>query len=61
MTEPGSRVAAVSEEWLAAAVVKESAEAIVVTDPAGIIVLWNDGAARVFGYSPARRWDRAST
>src|SRR5260370_22592285 len=53
MTEPGSRVAAVSEEWLAAAVVKESAEAIVVTDPAGIIRLWNDGAARVFGYSGA--------
>jgi len=33
----------VTEEWLAAAVVKESAEAIVVTDPAGIIRLWNDG------------------
>ena len=51
MTEPGSRVAAVSEEWLAAAVVKESAEAIVVTDPAGIIRLWNDGAAHMFGFS----------
>ena len=53
MPEYGSSVAAVSEEWLAAAVVKESAEAIVVTDPAGIIRLWNDGAARIFGYSPA--------
>jgi PAS domain S-box-containing protein len=53
MTETGSSVAAVSEDWLAAAVVKESAEAIVVTDPAGIIRLWNDGAARIFGYSPA--------
>jgi PAS domain S-box-containing protein len=51
MTETGSSVAAVSEEWLAAAVVKESGEAIVVTDPAGIIRLWNDGAARMFGYS----------
>ena len=41
----------VTEQWLAAAVVKESPEAIVVTDPAGIIRLWNDGAARIFGYS----------
>jgi PAS domain S-box-containing protein len=47
----GFSVAGVTEEWLAAAVVKESAEAIVVTDPAGIIRLWNDGAARMFGYS----------
>src|SRR6476620_10924740 len=53
MTETGSRVAGMTEEWLAAAVVKESAEAIVVTDPAGIILLWNDGAARIFGYSAA--------
>jgi PAS domain S-box-containing protein len=51
MTETGSSVAGVTEEWLAAAVVKESPEAIVVTDPAGIIRLWNDGAARMFGYS----------
>ncbi|MFG1929043.1 PAS domain-containing protein [Mycobacterium sp. NPDC048908] len=41
----------VTEEWLATAVVRESAEAIVVTDPAGIIRLWNEGAARMFGYS----------
>jgi PAS domain S-box-containing protein len=47
----GSSVTGVTEEWLATAVVKESAEAIVVTDPAGIIRLWNDGAARMFGYS----------
>jgi len=46
MTDTG-----VTEEWLAAALVKESAEAIVVTDPAGIIRLWNDGATRIFGYS----------
>ena len=51
MTETGSRVAGVTEEWLATAVVRESAEAIVVTDPAGIIRLWNDGAARMFGFS----------
>jgi PAS domain S-box-containing protein len=53
MTESDSTVAAVSEDWLAAAVVKESAEAIVVTDPAGIIRLWNDGAARIFGFAAA--------
>ena len=51
MTDTGSTVAGVTEEWLATAVVKESAEAIVVTDPAGIIRLWNDGAARMFGFS----------
>jgi PAS domain S-box-containing protein len=43
----------VSQEWLAQAVVAESAEAIVVTDPDGLIRLWNDGAARIFGYSAA--------
>ena len=42
-----------TEEWLAAGVVNESTEAIVVTDPAGIIVLWNDGAARIFGFAAA--------
>jgi PAS domain S-box-containing protein len=51
MAGTGSGVAGVTEEWLAAAVVKESAEAIVVSDPAGIIRLWNDGATRIFGYS----------
>jgi PAS domain S-box-containing protein len=51
MTDTGSTVASVTEEWLATAVVKESAEAIVVTDPAGIIRLWNGGAARMFGYT----------
>ena len=50
MTESGSTMG-VTEEWLAAAVVKESPEAIVVTDPVGLIRLWNDGAARMFGYS----------
>jgi PAS domain S-box-containing protein len=43
----------VTDAWLAHAVVTESAEAIVVTDPDGIIRLWNNGAHRVFGYSAA--------
>lgn len=51
MTESGSTEATVSQERLAASVVKESPEAIVVTDPAGIVRLWNDGAARMFGFS----------
>jgi PAS domain S-box-containing protein len=40
-----------SAAWLAHAVVTESAEAIVVSDPDGIIRLWNNGATRMFGYS----------
>jgi PAS domain S-box-containing protein len=40
-----------SEAWLAHAAVTESAEAIVVSDPDGIIRLWNGGATRMFGYS----------
>jgi PAS domain S-box-containing protein len=42
-----------TEAWLAQAVVRESSEAIVVTDPDGAIRLWNEGAARMFGYSAA--------
>jgi PAS domain S-box-containing protein len=45
--------AGVTDAWLAQAAVTEAAEAIVVTDPDGIIRLWNNGAARVFGYSAA--------
>ncbi|CAN5341332.1 PAS domain S-box protein [soil metagenome] len=41
----------VTQEWLAQAVVAESAEAIVVTDPDGLIRLWNRGATQMFGYS----------
>jgi PAS domain S-box-containing protein len=41
----------VTEAWLAEAVVRESSEAIVVTDPDGAIRLWNAGAAQMFGYS----------
>ncbi|MDT5015972.1 MAG: hypothetical protein QOD39_2132 [Mycobacterium sp.] len=43
----------VTDAWLARAVVAESGEAIVVTDPEGIILLWNNGAARIFGFSAA--------
>jgi PAS domain S-box-containing protein len=50
---PRSSRANETEAWLARAVVTESAEAIVVTDPDGIIRLWNNGAARVFGFSAA--------
>ena len=53
LTEADGLAADVTDEWLAAAVVKESPEAIVVTDQAGTIRLWNEGAARMFGYSPA--------
>jgi PAS domain S-box-containing protein len=40
-------------DWLAQAVVRETPEAIVVSDPHGIITLWNGGAERVFGYPAA--------
>jgi PAS domain S-box-containing protein len=40
-----------SEAWLAQAAVTESAEAIVVSDPDGIIRLWNAGATRMFGFT----------
>jgi PAS domain S-box-containing protein len=40
-------------DWLAQAVVREAPEAIVVSDPHGIIALWNGGAERVFGYPAA--------
>src|SRR6202165_2387594 len=49
----GSSTMSKIDAWRAHAVVTESAEAIVVTDPDGIIRLWNNGAARVFGYSAA--------
>lgn len=43
----------ISQQWLTQAVVAASPEAIVVTDADGTITLWNDGAARIFGYSAA--------
>ena len=47
---PASSTIEVSQAWLAQAVVTEAAEAIVVADPDGNILLWNDGAERVFGH-----------
>ena len=43
---------------LAYAVVRETAEAVVVCDPEGIIRLWNGGAERVFGYPAAQALGR---
>ena len=43
----------VDRDWLAQAVVRAAPEAIVVSDPDGIIALWNGGAERVFGYPAA--------
>ena len=41
------------QDWLARAVVREAPEAIVVSDPNGVITLWNGGAEKIFGYSAA--------
>jgi PAS domain S-box-containing protein len=41
------------QDWLALAVVRETPEAVVVSDPHGVITLWNGGAERVFGYPAA--------
>lgn len=46
-----ARIADITEEWIAAAVVSATPEAIVVCDAEGVIRLWNDGAQRMFGYS----------
>lgn len=42
-----------TDEWLAQAVVAATPEALVVCDANGTIRLWNNGAQRVFGYSPS--------
>jgi PAS domain S-box-containing protein len=41
------------QAWLAQALVREAAEAMVVCDTDGIIRLWNGGAERIFGYQQA--------
>ena len=48
-----AREAGMTDAQLARAVVHEAPEAIVVTDPDGIIRLWNGGAEKVFGHSAA--------
>ena len=45
--------AARTREAFAAQLVQETGDAIVVCGPDGMIQLWNGGAERVFGYSPA--------
>jgi PAS domain S-box-containing protein len=54
-----SREAGMTDAWLARAVVRETPEAIVVTDPDGIIRLWNGGAERMFGHSAAEAIGRS--
>ena len=53
-TPPGE-----TDAWLAQAIVRETAEAFVVTDPTGIIRLWNAGAERMFGHPAAEAVGRS--
>jgi PAS domain S-box-containing protein len=41
------------QDWLARAVVRETPDAVVVSDSNGIIAAWNGGAERVFGHPAA--------
>jgi PAS domain S-box-containing protein len=41
-----------SEDWLCRQLVAESRDAVIFADRAGIIGLWNAGAAAMFGYPP---------
>jgi PAS domain S-box-containing protein len=52
-TASGSDRTGEADAWLAQAIVREAAEAIVVTDPEGIIRLWNHAAERLFGHPAA--------
>jgi PAS domain S-box-containing protein len=42
-----------SHEWLCRRMVEASRDAVIFADRAGIIRLWNAGAAEMFGYGPA--------
>lgn len=42
-----------SNEWLCRRLVEDCRDAVIFADRAGIIRLWNDGAAEMFGYGPA--------
>lgn len=48
-----------SAEWLARALVGAASEAIVVTDPEGIVRLWNAGAEAMFGFPAAEAIGRS--
>lgn len=41
----------VDRQWLCEQIVESAGEAILFTDPAGTIRLWNDAAEEIFGYS----------
>jgi len=41
--------------------IAQAAEAIIMTDSAGMIRIWNRGAERIFGYSPAEALGRVFT
>jgi PAS domain S-box-containing protein len=40
------------QEWLYRRIVEESRDAVIFADRAGVIRLWNAGAAEMFGYGP---------
>ena len=42
-----------AHEWLCQKIIQESADAIMFSDRAGLIRLWNSGAEHMFGYSSA--------
>jgi PAS domain S-box-containing protein len=42
-----------SHEWLCRRLVEDSRDAVIFADRAGVIRLWNAGAAEMFGYGPA--------
>jgi PAS domain S-box-containing protein len=39
-----------SEAWLSEQIIRESHDAVIFSDPEGIIRLWNRGAEQMFGY-----------
>jgi PAS domain-containing protein len=43
-----------SQEWLCRRLVEGSRDAVICADRAGIIRLWNAGAAEMFSYAPAK-------
>ncbi|HBZ54132.1 MAG TPA: histidine kinase [Syntrophobacteraceae bacterium] len=40
-----------SDEWLCREIVHSAQDAIIFSDPDGVIVLWNSGAETIFGFS----------